>query len=153
MRPQRLAKGLAAGAVGTSLLNTVAYLDMAVRGRPSSSVPSADVEKLTELAGISLGSDEQTASARKEALGALLGFLTGFAGGAAFAAVRPRASDVPWPAAAALTGVAVMAATDLTSTVLGATDPRSWSPSDWISDLVPHLAYGAGVVLTYDALA
>jgi hypothetical protein len=28
-------------------------------------------------------------------------------------------------------------------TVLGVTDPRSWSVTDWVSDLVPHLAYGA----------
>jgi len=35
---------------------------------------------------------------------------------------------------------------------MGTTDPRSWSPGDWASDLVPHLVYGAGVVLTFDAL-
>lgn len=152
METERLVKGLAAGAVGTSLLNTVTYLDMAVRGRASSSLPVEDVEQLTERAGISLGSDEQAASARKEALGALLGYLAGFAGGAAFAAVRPHARDVPRPLAAALTGGAIMVATDLTSTALKTTDPRSWSVSDWISDLVPHLAYGAGAVFTYDAL-
>ena len=28
-------------------------------------------------------------------------------------------------------------------TLLGVTDPRSWSASDWASDLAPHLAYGA----------
>ncbi|WP_028060766.1 hypothetical protein [Candidatus Solirubrobacter pratensis] len=149
---ERLVKGLAAGAVGTSLLNTVTYLDMAVRGRPSSSVPSQDVEKLAGAAHIPLGSDEQTASARREGIGALLGFLTGFAGGAAFAAVRAQAPDVPWPLAAAATGVAVMIATDLTSTAAGATDPRTWSALDWVSDLVPHLAYGAGVTLAFDAL-
>jgi hypothetical protein len=153
MRLQRFVNGLAAGAVGTSLLNTATYLDMAVRGRSASSLPAEDVETLGDRAGVSLGSDEQTASARKEALGALLGLLTGFAGGAALAAVRPRAPDVPWPAAAAATGVAVMLATDAASTALGTTDPRSWSASDWISDVVPHLVYGAGVVLAYDALA
>jgi len=26
-------------------------------------------------------------------------------------------------------------------TVLGVTDPRSWGPADWASDVVPHLAY------------
>jgi drug/metabolite transporter (DMT)-like permease len=144
--------GLAAGAVGTSLLNTVTYLDMALRGRPSSSLPAEDVEEVSDRAGVSLGSDEDTASARKEALGALLGFVTGFAGGVAYAAARPLARNAPWPAAAALTGVGVMLATDLTSTALGTTDPRSWSPADWLSDAVPHLAYGAGVVLSYDAL-
>lgn len=28
-------------------------------------------------------------------------------------------------------------------TVLGVTDPRSWSVGAWVSDVVPHLAYGA----------
>jgi hypothetical protein len=25
---------------------------------------------------------------------------------------------------------------------MGVSDPRKWSVSDWLSDLVPHLAYG-----------
>lgn len=28
-------------------------------------------------------------------------------------------------------------------TLLGVTDPRTWSVIDWVSDLVPHAAYGA----------
>ena len=43
-------------------------------------------------------------------------------------------------------------ATDASSAALGTTGPRSWSASDWLSDMLPHLAYGAGVVLTFDAL-
>jgi hypothetical protein len=35
-----------------------------------------------------------------------------------------------------------MALTDGTMSFLGVTDPRSWSMTDWASDLVPHLAYG-----------
>src|SRR3954451_3857617 len=152
MRTERLVEGLAAGAVGTALLNTVTYLDMAVRGRAASSLPGADVETLAKRAHLPLGSDEETAQARKEGLAALLGFVTGFAGGAAFAPLRAHARSLPWSPAAALTGLAIMAATDAASTALGTTDPRSWSPSDWLSDLAPHLAYGAGVVLTFDAL-
>src|SRR5215207_7002203 len=91
-------------------------------------------------------------AAGKEGLGALTGFVSGFAGGAAFGLVRPLERSVPWPAAAALTGAAVMAATDASSAALGTTGPRSWSASDWLSDMLPHLAYGAGVVLTFDAL-
>jgi hypothetical protein len=36
--------GAAAGAAGTTALNTVTYLDMAVRGRPTSSTPEDIVE-------------------------------------------------------------------------------------------------------------
>jgi hypothetical protein len=145
-------RGLAAGAVGTSLLNTVTYLDMALRGRPASPVPEAGAERMAASAGVSLGAEPREVEARKAGVGALLGMLTGFAGGAAFGIVRPLAPTVGWPPAAALTGLAIMFATDAASTAMGTTDPRSWSPADWASDVVPHLAYGAGVVLTFDAL-
>jgi len=148
----RVVQGLAAGAVGTSLLNTVTYLDIALRGRPTSGVPEADVERMAESVGVSLGADPEVADARKQGLGALSGLLTGFAGGAVFGVLRPLAPRVGQPLAAALTGAAIMLATDAASTAMGTADPRSWSPADWASDVVPHLAYGAGVVLTFDAL-
>jgi hypothetical protein len=37
-------------------------------------------------------------------------------------------------------------------TVLGVTDPRTWSPADWAADVAPHLAYAAVCALTLDAL-
>jgi hypothetical protein len=45
-----------------------------------------------------------------------------------------------------------MAATDASSASMGTTDPRSWSAQDWAADVIPHLAFGWGVVKTYDAL-
>jgi hypothetical protein len=45
-----------------------------------------------------------------------------------------------------------MAAANGPMVVLGITDPRTWSAADWISDVVPHLAYGAVVKTTMDAL-
>jgi hypothetical protein len=44
-----------------------------------------------------------------------------------------------------------MAASDLPATALGLTDPRSWGAAGWMSDLLPHLAYG--IVTVYEALA
>jgi hypothetical protein len=142
----RMVKGLAAGAVGTSLLNAVTYADMALRERPASSVPQDDVETLASRAGVTLGDE------RKQALGALSGFVTGFAGGAAIAVVRPALRWVPWPAAAIMAGAAVMAATDASSAALGTTDPRKWDAASWASDIVPHLAFGLGAVLSFDAM-
>ncbi|MCP9968874.1 hypothetical protein LUX57_29935 [Actinomadura madurae] len=46
----RLTRGLAAGAAGTTALNLVTYLDMAVRGRPASSTPEQSVERLADVA-------------------------------------------------------------------------------------------------------
>src|SRR3954453_19928071 len=146
-----LAAGLAAGAVGTTLLNAVTYLDMAVRGRPPGPVPDDAVDRMAERAGLSLGGDEETASARRSAIGALMGFLTGASAGAVFGLARPLARDVSPGLAAVLVGLGTMAATDASSAAMGTTDPRSWSPQDWAADVIPHVAFGWGVVQTYDA--
>ena len=37
-------RGAAAGAAGTTALNVVTYLDMAIRGRPASDTPERSVE-------------------------------------------------------------------------------------------------------------
>jgi hypothetical protein len=149
---RHIAHGAAAGAIGTVALNTVTYADMAIRGRPASSVPEQDVQILADRFGIDLGQGEQ-AAARREALGALLGYLTGMAIGVVYGVVRPLARGVPPPVAAVAVGLGAMAATDTASVRLGTTDPTTWSAGDWASDVVPHLAYGAATVAGYDALA
>jgi hypothetical protein len=47
-----LVRGAAAGAVGTTALNTATYLDMVLRARPASSTPQDTVEKLSDKAGV-----------------------------------------------------------------------------------------------------
>ncbi len=135
-----LVRGLIAGAAGTSALNAVTYLDMAIRARPASSTPQQAVDKMADLVDVDLGEEEQAAN-RREALGSLLGYGTG-AGAAlcyGLAAERWRPS---WPVGVlALTALA-MVGSNAPLTLLGTTDPRSWSATDWISDVVPHLAYG-----------
>jgi len=49
--------GAAAGAAGTTALNAVTYLDMAVRGRPSSSTPEDTVEKLSAVVHVRVPGD------------------------------------------------------------------------------------------------
>lgn len=49
--------GAAARAAGTTALNAVTYLDMAVRGRPSSSTPEDTVEKLSALVHVGVPGD------------------------------------------------------------------------------------------------
>ena len=51
----------------------------------------------------------------------------------------------------ALTTLGVLVAANGPMTVLGITDPRTWSATEWISDVVPHLAYGVVVKRTMDA--
>jgi hypothetical protein len=149
--------GLVAGLAGTAVLDTVTYLDVAVRGRATSSVPSESVAVLARRFGLPLkraGEDDQTAENRRSGLGALLGYLTGFSAGVAFGvARRGPARNVRRSLAGAGLGLAVMASTDASYTSLGVSDPRTWSGADWLSDLVPHLCYGWAVAAVFDALS
>lgn len=141
-------RGAAAGAAGTTALNVVAYLDMAVRGRPASSTPARTVEKLAETAHLSVPGEGAERASRLEGLGALTGLLAGVGVGGLLGLAR--ASGLR--AGTLLTTATVMVSTNGPMTVLRVTDPRTWSVADWISDLVPHLAYAVVVTTTLDAL-
>ena len=137
-----LALGAAAGAAGTTALNTVTYLDMALRARPASSTPEASVEALAKRAGVAIpGTDEQRRN-RVSALGPLLGIGSGIAVGVLLGAGRAAGIRPGIVAGTALAGTAALLAGNGPMTVLGVTDPRTWSPTDWVSDVVPHAAYG-----------
>jgi hypothetical protein len=144
-------RGAAAGAAGTTALNAVTYLDMAVRGRPSSSTPEQTVEKLAERAHVHVPGDQQQRANRIEGLGPLTGLTAGVVVGVATGLVR-GAGLRPRPLLGiAATTVAAMVPGNGPMMVLGITDPRTWSATDWLSDLIPHLAYGAVVNTTLHA--
>ncbi|XVQ14200.1 hypothetical protein ACQP1W_17145 [Spirillospora sp. CA-255316] len=144
-------RGLVAGAAGTTALNAVAYLDMAVRGRPASSTPEQSVQRLAEAGGIGLGDDPDRAENRKAGLGPLLGYGTGLGMAMVYGLVA-RHRRVPRPAAGlAMTGLAMLGS-NVPLTALGLTDPRQWTLKDWMSDILPHLAYGVVAAGVYEAL-
>jgi hypothetical protein len=144
--------GTAAGAVGTVALNVTTYADMAIRARPSSSVPSQVAGELAQKAGIDLGSEE-AAENRKSGLGALMGYVVGLGLGTAYGAVRPHLlNGVSVPLAGVGLGLAAMAGSDVPATATGVTDPTQWNMSSWASDVVPHLAYGLVTAVVYEAL-
>jgi hypothetical protein len=149
--------GIAPGAVGTIALDVVSYLDMAVRARPASSLPAKVVGALAERAGVELaagGNDSEPAGNRRSGLGALFGYGVGLGVGAAYGQLGSLLPEPPRPrAAAAALGLAAMAASDLPATALGVTDPRTWGAAGWVSDLLPHLAYGVATATVYQALA
>ena len=134
--------GAAAGAAGTTALNGVTYLDMLARARPASSTPHDTVEAVAEKAGVDVPGDPDEREHRVDATGQLMGLLAGVGTGAALGLAyglgwRPRR----------LAGVAVamlgaLVAGNGPMTALGITDPRSWSSTDWVSDVVPHAAFG-----------
>jgi hypothetical protein len=133
--------GLLAGAVGTTALNAATYADMALRARPASSTPEATFERGAELLGITIPGNEDTRETRKSGLGPLLGTAAGVSAGVALTTIlstgRPRSLGgtlgVAW--------LLAMAAGNGPMTVLGVTDPRTWTPTAWVADILPHAAY------------
>lgn len=143
--------GAAAGAAGTTALNTATYLDMAARGRPSSSTPEKTVEALADDVGVRIPGDDHTQQNREQGLGPLTGIAAGVGTGVLYALLSRR-----WRPGAAvgtvLAGATAMVAGSGPMTLLGVTDPRQWSAKAWVADVVPHLAYGAVTTATFRAL-
>ncbi len=138
-------RGALAGAAGTTVLNAATYVDMAIRGRPASGTPERTVEVLAGKARLTVPGSGPRRDARLTGLGALNGIVVGtgvgiLAAGLTRAGVRPPR----WAGSIAVAALA-MAASDVPMARLGVSDPRSWSATDWISDALPHLAYGLAV--------
>lgn len=150
MRAADLVDGAIAGAVGSAALNVVSYLDMVVRARPASSTPQESARRLAGAAHVDLGPEDQAAN-RRSGLGPLLGYGIGLVTGAAFA-VLAAARRPPLPVAVGLLGGGVMTLSDGAMTALGVTDPRQWRRTDWLTDIVPHLAYGMAAAATWNRL-
>jgi hypothetical protein len=144
-------RGAAAGAAGSTALNAVTYLDMAVRGRGSSSTPEQTVEELAGKAHVTIPGEGETRENRLQGLGPLTGLVAGVGVGVVTGLARAAGFRSQPLVGTALTTLGVLVAANGPMTVLGITDPRTWSATDWISDVVPHLAYGVVVKRTMDA--
>jgi hypothetical protein len=77
-------------------------------------------------------------------MGILTGVATGAALGVLYAERRPSLA-----VGVLLGGLGAMAGSNGGMAALGISDPRTWSVADWVSDVVPHAAYG---VVTAGAL-
>jgi hypothetical protein len=144
--------GMVAGAAGTTALNAVTYADMALRGRPTSRTPERSVEIIADRIGLSVPGEGAARDNRLTGLGALSGIATGVAIGAALGGLRAIGLRLPPRAGTPLVAAAAMVATDLPMARIGVSDPRTWSAADWLSDLIPHLAYAAVSCATLEAL-
>jgi hypothetical protein len=143
---------MAAGAAGTAALNAATYVDMTLRGRASSSTPEKTVEAIEERLPVSVPGTGETRENRVSGLASLTGIATGIGVGAVFGALHRAGLRPPAPAGAALVGLAAMASTDVSMARLRVSDPRGWSAADWLSDLLPHLVYGAVTYAVVQAL-
>lgn len=146
-----LLSGAAAGAAGTTMLNVITYLDIAVRGRPTSDTPERTVEAMARLFGLTVPGSGDVLANRISGLGAL----SGYAAGIGMGMILGLAYALGWrPGLLLATLVAsaiALIGTNGPMTVLGVTDPRTWGVVGWISDLIPHLGYGivTALVLHY----
>ena len=139
--------GAIAGAVGTMALDVTSYADMALRARNSSPLPAEVVKRISQRAGVPIENDN-----RASALGAISGYMVGVGVGALYGAIRSRVPRAPLMLAAVGLAAAAMAASDVPATRLGATDPRTWGVGGWVSDIIPHFAYGLVTAAVFDAV-
>jgi hypothetical protein len=150
-----LLAGLAAGAAGTTAINAVTYLDMALTARPPSTAPEDSVGKAEALVGVALskkGRDSEEAANRRSGLGGLLGIAAGLGTGVAYALAQPAMHALPLPVRGVVAGLTADIGTTAPMTALGVTDPRTWPASSWARDVVPHLVYGLVTAAVYEAL-
>lgn len=145
-------KGAAAGAAGTTALNATTYLDMAVRGRPTSSTPEDTVEKLAGVAHLSIPGEGESRDNRLAGLGPLSGIATGVGVGAVLGLIRAAGWRPSVAVGAVAATVLALLGANGPMTALGITDPRTWSPQDWVADVVPHVAYGVVTAATLAGL-
>lgn len=148
---RKILLGAAAGAAGTTALNTTTYLDMAVRGRGSSSTPEQTVEKMAQSHGTDIPGEGEERQNRLSGLGPLTGVASGVGVGLAYGLLDAVHLKPPTWFGALLTGVGAMAATNGTMAAYDVTHPSEWGAQSWISDLVPHLVYGGVLAATYEA--
>lgn len=154
-RTRDIVAGIAAGATGTTALNAVTFADMALRARPASTTPDDTVAKAEELTGASLskdGPDSDEAGNRRSALGSLMGVAAGLGTGALYGLVRPHLGRVPLALLGVGAGLAANVGTTGPMAALGVTDVRTWPAGSWVSDLVPHLAYGFATAAAFDLM-
>jgi len=174
VRTDTLIAGAAAGAAGKAALDLASNVDMLVRRRPASNVPAKVADRLISGTQASLrgpvaddprppdGPDEgerdegEQPGPRERAAGAMSGYAIGLGLGVAYALVRARAGAADAPRAAvgglALAALA-MASSDVPAVATGATtNPRGWTRSAWLADLLPHAAYGLVTALTTESL-
>jgi hypothetical protein len=143
--------GAVAGAAGTTTLNVITYLDIAVRGRSTSSTPERTVDAMARLLHLTVPGSGDVLANRISGLGAL----TGYAAGIGMGLILGLAYALGWrPGLVVGTLVATALAlvgTNGPMTVLGVTDPRTWGLVGWISDVIPHFGYGivTALVLHY----
>ena len=148
---RRILTGAMAGAAGTTALNAVTYLDMVVRARGTSSTPEDTVEAAAKRVGVDVPGEGEERDNRIAGMGPLLGLATGVLVGAGYGATTGVVGrPTPWTGSL-LVGAAAMAGANAPMAALGVSDPRTWDSNAWLSDAIPHVAYGLVTAWAFEA--
>jgi hypothetical protein len=145
--------GAAAGAVGTIMLDSITYLDIATTGRPASTTPQDTITRASRITHIPIPGDGSAQDNRVFGIGSLMGYALGVGTGALLGAAAQLTGRRPMLLSGALaaSGVAMVVANG-PMIALGTTNVRTWSASDWLRDILPHLGYGLGAAWTFRRL-
>lgn len=116
-------------------------------------MPRQLVDRLAKQIGINTSdTPSEMVKNRESGIGALMGYSDGLLAGTLYGMPRPTMHNLPKPIAGIGLGLAVMVLTDAPMTAMQLTDPRQWGMSGWLSDLIPHLAYGMATAWVVDAM-
>jgi hypothetical protein len=146
---KRTMQGALAGLAGTTALNAATYLDMTWRGRAASDTQERAVAELARQAGQPIPGAGEERDNRLQALGALAGIGVGLGVGSVcgqLGFLLRKAGPVAGPV---IIGACAMAVTNASLRRLGVSDPATWDAAAWLSDAIPHLAFG---IATWEAL-
>jgi hypothetical protein len=126
---------------------------MAVRARPASDAQRKTAERLAAAVGLAVPGESQAArNNRLDGAGAVAGIAIGALVGVAGGLMHSAVWRTPLVLEAVALGAMAMAVTDGGMTALAVADPRSWTVADWLSDAVPHLAFGLAAAATLRAV-
>jgi hypothetical protein len=95
--------------------------------------------------------EDEQAQNRLSAMGALFGHVTDLGVGTVYGVLSQGGTRTHLPLAALGLGAAAMAGSDVPIAATGVSDPTTWPVSSWVSDIVPHLAYGIATAIAFDA--
>ncbi|WNO76707.1 hypothetical protein [Streptomyces sp. AM8-1-1] len=147
-----LLHGAVAGLAGTTALNIAGYAEIAFRGRPVSETPEITVRTLAEKLHIRIPGVDEVRENRIAGLAPLTGYTVGLCMGAALSVVQAAGWPPTKASRYAFASLFALTVTNAPIMLLGISDPRTWAPSDWVSDIIPHVLFAAVTVRVLEKL-
>lgn len=147
-----LLHGAVVGLAGTTALNVAGYAEIALLGRPISDTPGITVRTLAMKLHIRIPGEGQVQENRVAGLGPLIGYTVGLGMGMTVALAQAGGWSRTPASRYAFATLLALTVTNAPIALLGISDPRTWTVSDWVSDIVPHVLYALVTVRVLEKL-